>query len=128
MGVNVRIYIRKDQLKRLFDFDNDYFYFLMFKLAGKRWNHFEEMFDLGDIDIVTSKELLKRIALNPKLKLESRSWWVNILSEYDLIFTRDTLKTEELKERIENLDEYIDLVDFEYEVIEKVRKEIISKV
>jgi len=125
VGVDVRIYIRKDQLKRLFDLDYDYFYFLMLKACGKRWNRFCEMFNLDDIDLITSKELLKHIALNPNLKLKARSWWVNILSEYDLIFAKDTLKEEELKQRIEDFDEYIDLGELEYEIMEKVRKEII---
>jgi len=127
MGIDVRIYIRKDQLKRLFDLDYDYFYFLMLKLAGKRWQRFEEMFDLGDIDFITSKELLKQIALNPKLKLKSRDWWVNILSEYDLIFAKDALSQQDLREKIEDFDEYVDLGEIEYEMLEKVRKEIIPK-
>jgi len=127
VGVDVKIYIRKDHLKRLFDFDYDYFYFLMLK-AKVRWNHFEEMFELGDTDIITSKELLKHIALNPKLKLKSRNWWVEILSEYDLIFARDTVRKESLEERIEDFNEYIDLGELEYEILEKVRKEILQKV
>jgi len=86
------------------------------------------MFELGDTDIITSKELLKHIALNPKLKLKSRRWWVEILSEYDLIFARDTVKKESLEERIEDFDEYVDLGDIEYEILEKVRKEILQKV
>jgi len=127
MGVNVRIFIKKHQLKNLFDFDYDYFYFLMLKLRGKRWYRFEDMFGLENVDIVTSKELLKHIAINTNLRLKSRKWWVEISSEYDLIFVRDDISREELKKRIKNFDDYVDLNNLEFEIIEKVRKEILSQ-
>jgi len=128
MGVDTIVYIKKSQLKKLFNLDIEYFYFLMLKVCYKRWHNFIEMFDLEDIDLITSKELLRQIALNPKLKLKARSWWVNILSEYDLIFAKDTLSIEDLKNRIENFDEYVDLGDLEQKILETARREIISNI
>jgi len=95
MGVDLRILISRESLRRMLDrYDYDLLWRL-FLWQGIRWYRFKNRFDLdefiypsGDAPI-SSKELLKHLARH-RLKLSERiRAFIADLSEYDIIFYPD---------------------------------------
>jgi len=117
MGVNLCIYVHKDDLGKMLDLKNEFpnwddFLFLV-DYTIVRWYTFEEKFklDLMDKDAyekgVTSKELLIHMAkLNESIN--NRGRWVEILSKYNLLFAPDT--------KTDIGDEWIDIDDLFYAI------------
>lgn len=93
MGIDLVIYVRKDDVRKLLDIDSDYpdwnaFLFLSRKQV-RFYRFLEEMgLDEGTRKI-SSKELLIHLAKTNK-KIKDRDKWVEILSRFDLMFVPDT--------------------------------------
>jgi len=101
MGVNLCIYVHKDDLGKLLGLKNEFpnwddFLFLV-DYTIVRWYTFEQEFHLdrnpNNKDIyelgITSKELLYHMARTDK-HIPNREKWVKILGTYNLLFAPDT--------------------------------------
>jgi len=104
MGVDVDIWVKEEDLKRMIKNEFLWHFLPLVKLGFMRWYRFEWMFGLDDANFyydreVTSKDLLKHLASNPNVgknteedeetpKLD-RELWAEILSEYDIVFCPD---------------------------------------
>ena len=118
MGIDLVIYVKKDDVRRLLDIDSDYpdwsaFLFLLKKQV--RFYRFLEEMGLDErTREINSKELLVHLAKTNK-KIEDRDEWVEILSKFDLIFAPDTYTDI-------NEEEYIPLDVVEHGVYDVIRK------
>ena len=115
MGVDLVIYVHKDDLGKLLDIEGtvifwDDFYFLLNGFP-MRWQSFMDMYDLEDKPI-TSEELIKHLAKINK-EIENREGIVRICSNYRLLFAPDNVKVEK---------EWINVFKIE-EAIQKLVKE-----
>ncbi len=122
MGIDVRVFVKREDLKKLIsNFDDLYF---LWDFGMRRWWWFSENF--GVENKVGSKELIEKLAkLNRKISL--REDIVRVCNEYDLIFQPDIEEKPKgfidvydlvswlIKIGIENVDYY----DFEEEGDEK---------
>ena len=100
MGVDTSIFVKKEQAKDLVC-DNFFDFVFLAEKTFWRWAHFEELFHLDEVDdiggffvdenhIFTNTELLMLLAENPKIKVEDRGRWTNILGQFSLLFLPDT--------------------------------------
>ncbi|RLG16708.1 hypothetical protein DRN69_00040 [Candidatus Pacearchaeota archaeon] len=118
MGIDLVIYVKKDDVRRLLDIDSDYpdwsaFLFLLKKQV--RFYRFLEEMGLDErTREINSKELLVHLAKTNK-KIEDRDEWVEILSKFDLIFAPDTYTDI-------NEEEYVPLDVVEHGVYDVIRK------
>jgi len=94
VGVDLVIYIHRDDLPKLLEIENsimiwDELLFLLDKQV--RWDDFKKEFEIIEGLGFDSKEFLKHLAsLNKKIK--DREMWVDILSKYRLYFAPDTVE------------------------------------
>lgn len=118
MGIDLVIYVKKDDVRKLLDIDSDYpdwsaFLFLLKKQV--RFYRFLEEMGLDErTREINSKELLVHLAKTNK-KIEDRDEWVEILSKFDLIFAPDTYTDI-------NEEEYVPLDVVEHGVYDVIRK------
>lgn len=114
MGVNVVIYVHKDDLEKLLGLKsmfpnwNDFLFLADYTII--RWDTFEREFHLEENIYekgIMSKELLLHIAKVNK-HIPNRERWVKILSTYNLLFAPDTKR--------DISDEWIDVDDLFYAI------------
>jgi len=122
MGVNLVIYVHRDDLKKLLELEDsvmiwDDFLFLVDE-SHQRWYNFEEKMKLHESELIaerkiTSRELLIHIAsLNKKIPM--RRTWARILERYNLLFAPDTEEVDET--------EWISIKDIFYAIQELVKR------
>ena len=115
MGVDLVVYIRKDQIRKLLDLDSsfsfwdDFYYLLKMPI---RWYTFQEWVHWDKDEPLTSKQLLTHLARVNK-KVENRGKLVEICSNYDLLFAPDFEKVGE---------EWVDVVRIEDTIQKLVKK------
>lgn len=89
------ILIREEQVKKLLSDECWHLFVFLSEIAGIRWYRFAEVIGFGDEDFqhesISSKELLYKIAITNK-KLKNREKWVEVLSNFDLVFLPDDIK------------------------------------
>ena len=122
MGINLNIYVHKKDLFNLLEDPADFTFLLGQSLM--RYYQFEELFDLSDWESsneITSQDLLTHLA-RLSSKIPDRETWVDILSNYDLIFLPDYKKLPDKKadKYFEIYNIYSALVSYGQENIQEV--------
>lgn len=121
MGVDLVVYIRRDQVGKLIDIDSNYPLWDDFYALAKmpiRWGVFAEWLHLETDEPITSKELLKHLAMLNR-KVENRELLVRLCSKYELLFAPDTAKVDKKK--------WVDIFEVE-SAVQKVVKENFGKI
>jgi len=129
VGVDLVVYIRKDQIRKLLDLDSDFsfwddFYYLL--KMPMRWHTFQERVHWDEDKPIDSKQLIAHLARTNE-NVKDRERLVEICSSYDLLFAPDFAEVGEewvdvgsIENAIQklvkkNFDEFLSLLEGEEE-------------